>query len=92
MSPARGLTGKSHGWGWSTQTCWNGIIGRFELRETNPLDDAQVFAPFPTEDWMDRQWRTLTDAGRIEFVFSAGAGVPPVASVSFRKPEDAPQL
>ena len=30
--------------------------------------------------------------GRIEFVLSAGAGVPPVASVSFRKPEDAPQL
>jgi len=45
-----GFTGKSHGWGWSTQTCWNGVIGRFELRETNPLDDAQVFAPYPAKE------------------------------------------
>ena len=45
-----GFVGKSHGWGWSTQTCWNGIIGRFELREANPLDAAQVFAPYPTKE------------------------------------------
>ena len=45
-----GFTGKSHGWGWSTQTCWNGVIGRFELRESNPLDSAQVFTPYPTRD------------------------------------------
>ena len=44
------FTGKSHGWGWSTQTCWNGVIGRFELREASPLDAAQVFAPYPTKE------------------------------------------
>ena len=44
------FTGKSHGWGWSTQTCWNGVIGRFELREVNPLDEAQVFAPYPAKE------------------------------------------
>ena len=44
------FVGNSHGWGWSTQTCWNGIIGRFELREVNPLDEAQVFAPYPTRE------------------------------------------
>ena len=45
-----GFLAVSHGWGWSTQTCWNGIIGRFELREVNPLDSVQVFAPYPTRE------------------------------------------
>lgn len=45
-----GFTGKSHGWGWSTQTCWNGVIGRFELRVANPLESARVFAPYPTRE------------------------------------------
>ena len=45
-----GFTGKSHGWGWSTQTCWNGVIGRIELREANPLASAQVFAPYPARE------------------------------------------
>lgn len=44
------FSGNSHGWGWSTQTCWNGVIGRFELREANPLEEAQVFAPYPTKE------------------------------------------
>jgi len=44
------FAGNSHGWGWSTQTCWNGVIGRFELREANPLDTAQIFAPYPTKE------------------------------------------
>ncbi|MCR5751588.1 MAG: hypothetical protein K6G91_06480 [Kiritimatiellae bacterium] len=44
------FSGNSHGWGWSTQTCWNGVIGRFELREANPLDAAQVFSPYPAKE------------------------------------------
>ncbi len=44
------FAGNSHCWGWSTQTCWNGVIGRFELREANPLDTVQVFAPYPTQE------------------------------------------
>ena len=44
------FSGNSHGWGYSTQTIWNGVIGRIELREANPLDDAQVFAPYPAKE------------------------------------------
>ena len=42
-------SGWSHSWGPTTQTRWNGIIGRFELREANPLRSARVFAKWPAE-------------------------------------------
>lgn len=35
------FSGWSHGWGPTTQTIWNGIIGRFELREVDPLRSSQ---------------------------------------------------
>lgn len=41
------FSGWSHGWGPTTQSIWNGIIGRFELREVNPLRSAKVFARWP---------------------------------------------
>lgn len=37
---------KSHSYGDSMQTRWNGAIGRLELRPANPLRQARVFAPF----------------------------------------------
>ncbi len=36
---------KSHSYGDSMQTRWNGIIGKVELRPENPLRKARVFAP-----------------------------------------------
>ena len=44
-----GFSGWSHSWGPTTQTRWNGIIGRFELRESNPLRAARVFAKWPAD-------------------------------------------
>ena len=41
------FSGWAHAWGPTTQTRWNGVIGRFELREANPLRAARVFAPWP---------------------------------------------
>ncbi len=41
------FSGWSHGWGPTTQTIWNGVIGKLELRETNPLRMAKVFARHP---------------------------------------------
>lgn len=37
---------KSHSYGDSMQTRWNGMIGKLELRPANPLRKARVFAPF----------------------------------------------
>ena len=51
--------------------------------ETGDLGDKGDAEAVAADDAVD---------GRIEFVFSAGTDVPPVASGSFRKPEDAPQL
>ena len=42
-----GFAGWSHSWGPTTQTRWNGVIGRFELREANLLRAARVFAKWP---------------------------------------------
>ena len=55
-----GFAGWSHAWGPTTQTRWNGIIGRFELREANPLRSAKVFAGYPAH-------------GRLEIEIPAGA-------------------
>lgn len=41
------FSGWAHAWGPTTQTRWNGVIGRFELREASPLRAARVFAPWP---------------------------------------------
>ena len=41
------FAGWSHAWGPTTQTRWNGVIGKFELREANPLRSARVFAGYP---------------------------------------------
>jgi len=40
---------EAHQWSDNTQTNWNGIIGRIELQETDPvwLDDVQVFPNVP---------------------------------------------
>lgn len=40
---------KSHSYGDSMQTRWNGVIGEFALRPRNPLRQARVFAPFGNE-------------------------------------------
>ena len=40
------FAGWSHAWGPTTQTRWNGVIGKFELREANPLRFAKVFAGY----------------------------------------------
>lgn len=37
---------KSHSYGDSMQTRWNGVIGALTLRPANPLRKARVFAPF----------------------------------------------
>ena len=37
---------KSHSYGDSMQTRWNGVIGTVALRPRNPLRQARVFAPF----------------------------------------------
>ncbi len=37
---------KSHSYGDSMQTRWNGMIGKLTLRPANPLRRARVFAPF----------------------------------------------
>ncbi len=37
---------KSHSYGDSMQTRWNGVIGKMELRPVNPLRKARVFAPY----------------------------------------------
>ena len=37
---------KSHSYGDSMQTRWNGVIGKIELRPMNPLRRVRVFAPF----------------------------------------------
>lgn len=37
---------KSHSYGDSMQTRWNGVIGELTLRPANPLRKARVFAPF----------------------------------------------
>jgi hypothetical protein len=55
-----GFAGWSHAWGPTTQTRWNGIIGRFELREANALRRARVFAKWPAD-------------GRFEIDLPAGA-------------------
>lgn len=47
------FSGWSHGWGPTTQTIWNGIIGRFELREFNPLRYAKVFAGYPANGGLE---------------------------------------
>ena len=47
------FSGWSHGWGPTTQTRWNGIIGEFVLREVNPLRQAQVFARWPAKGGFD---------------------------------------
>ena len=44
-----GFVMKSHGYGEWMQSVWHGAIGRIELRESNPLDSARVFADFPAE-------------------------------------------
>ena len=41
------FSGWSHGWGPTTQTQWNGVIGEFCLRAANPLRETQVFARCP---------------------------------------------
>ncbi len=40
---------KSHSYGDSMQTRWNGVIGQIVLRPRNPLRQARVFAPFGDE-------------------------------------------
>lgn len=45
-----GFAGWSHAWGPTTQTRWNGIIGKFELREANALRSARVFAKWPARN------------------------------------------
>ena len=61
-----GFAGWSHAWGPTTQTRWNGIIGRFELREANALRGARVFARWPAN-------------GRVEIDLPAGARLSDVA-------------
>ena len=41
------FSGWSHGWGPTTQSQWNGVIGAFCLRAANPLRETQVFARWP---------------------------------------------
>jgi hypothetical protein len=41
------FSGWSHGWGPTTQTQWNGIIGEFAVREANPLRAVRIFAGWP---------------------------------------------
>ena len=41
------FSGWSHGWGPTTQTQWNGVIGEFAIRETNPLREVRIFARWP---------------------------------------------
>ena len=55
-----GFAGWSHAWGPTTQTRWNGVIGRFELRRSNALRQARVFAKWPAD-------------GRFEIDLPAGA-------------------
>ena len=61
-----GFAGWSHAWGPTTQTRWNGIIGRFELREANALRGARVFARYPANN-------------RVEIDLPAGARLAEVA-------------
>lgn len=60
------FSGWSHGWGPTTQTRWNGIIGEFVLREVNPLREARVFARWPAK-------------GKIEVRLPAGASIEKVS-------------
>ena len=54
-----GVAMKAHGYGEWMQSVWNGVIGRVELREENPLESVRVFADFPAN-------------GKVRFELPAG--------------------
>jgi len=43
-SPRYDFSRQSHAYGPNMQAVWNGVLGRIELRERNPLDSVRVFA------------------------------------------------
>lgn len=60
------FSGWSHGWGPTTQTIWNGIIGRFELREVNPLRSAKVFARWPAKGGFEIRLPSSVKLDKVE--------------------------